>query len=139
MVILNLVTLSGLGAVKGYRLYKAGKKIQREINAIMPRVREVKKLRAQEQELGKEIGRLEAMGGNIDLITLLARLTAELPASSYLDQIRLDPKDNKIHLEGYTEDVSDLTNKLRAIGETQLKSTTRRKDKTYFHLEMSPP
>lgn len=139
LLILNLITLSGLGAVKGYRLYKASKKIAREISAIMPQVREVKKLRAQEQELGKSLGRLDSIGVNIDLITLLAKLTAELPKSSYLDQVRLDPKDNKIHLEGYTEDVSELTAKLQAVGETQLKSTSRRKDKTYFHVEMSPP
>jgi hypothetical protein len=139
LVIFNLVTLSGLGAVKGYRLYKAGKRINREINAIMPQVREVKKLRAQEQEFTKAIGRLDSMGSNLDLITLLAKLTAELPLSSYLDQIRLDPKDNKIHLEGYTEDVGELTAKLQTVGETQLKSTSRRKDKTYFHVEISPP
>lgn len=139
LLILNLITLGGLGAVKGYRLYKAGKKINREVNAIMPQVREVKKLRAQEQELGKAIGRMDTIGSNIDLITLLTKLTAELPTTSYLDQIRFDPKDNKIHLEGYTEDVSDLTTKLQAVGETQLKSTSRRKDKTYFHVEMTPP
>ncbi len=109
------------------------------INRIMPQVKEVKGLRDKNERLKDYIEKIEGISPSPDIITFLAELTTKLPETSYLDQMRMDKKKNAIHIQGYTEDISDLTSKLKEMGETSLKSTSRRRNKTYFNVEISLP
>ena len=139
LLVVNLIALAGLAGVKEYRLVTLNRQIDQEIRQIMPQVDEVRNLRAREKQLDEDIQRLEGIGRNPDLITFIMKLTQELPKSSYLDQIRLDEKTGAMELQGYTEDIGELTAKLQAMGGAQLKSTSRRRNKTYFIVEISLP
>ncbi len=137
LLVLNLVTFLALGAVKVYKLNKFNSLVNHEIEKIMPLVNEMKELRKKEEKNLKVISQMESAGKNIDLISFLTKLTNEMPTTSYVDQMRMDKQNQTIQLQGYTADVSALTAKLQNIGDTQLKSTSRRKNKTYFHVEIS--
>lgn len=137
LLVLNLIALLGLAGIKQYRLVKIQQQLDHEIGKIMPHVREINTLRAQEKQLTKDIDRLQELSKGQDLITFLKRMNDELPKTSFLDQLRLDQDKNTIHIQGYTEDIGELTAKLQALGQIKLKSTSRRRNETYFQLEIS--
>jgi|GEM_PF-906012 len=139
LAVLNIVTLLVLGGVKLYKLKAFDEQLNTRLEEIMPLVNEMKELRAKEEDHLTALAQLDTMGTNFDLIEFLSQLTEEMPASSYVDQMRMDPKSNTINIQGYTDDINALTTALQAIGETQLKSTSKRKNKTYFHVEISIP
>lgn len=139
LVILNIITFFSLGAVKAYRLKSMDNQVNQSIEAIMPLVNEMKEMRLKEEEHLQSIASFEEIGGNFDLISLLKNLTDELPKSSYVDQMRMDGKNNSIQIQGYTDDINELTTNLQNVGDAQLKSTSRRKNKTYFHVEITLP
>lgn len=139
LLVLNVITLLTLGGVKAYKLKMYNDRIDNEIAKIMPKVHEMKELQDKKEELLKAIGQVGDIGNNFDLIGFMSKLTAVMPLSSYVDQLRLDPKNKAVEIQGYTDDVSALTTKLQEIGDARLKSTSRRRDKTYFDVEIHIP
>ena len=137
LVIINLVTLLTVVGITQFRLNVRESRVDQEINRIMPQVKEVKELSSRNERLQDYIEKIEGIGPSPDIITFLSELTAKLPENSYLDQVRMDKKKNAIYIQGYTEDISDLTSKLKEMGEAKLKSTSRRRNKTYFNVEIS--
>lgn len=137
LVALNIIGLLSLTGVKIYRLGSIADRVDTELSKIMPKIKEMKSLQDQEKELTAAIERINSIGSNPDLIGLLEKLTKGMPKSSYLDQIRLDKKSKAIHLQGYTDDISKLTDGLKAVGDIKLKSTSRRKNQTYFQVEIT--
>lgn len=135
---LNILCLVGIVGLKITNLYTLDRQVSEQIEKIMPAVKEVKQLQSREQELKAAIGNFEKLGENPDLISFLKELTDKLPSGSYLDQMQLDKREGAIQLRGYTEDVSALTAKLKALGEIKLKSTSRRRNQTYFNVEITP-
>jgi hypothetical protein len=51
----------------------------------------------------------------------------------------MDNRNNSIHIQGYTNDINELTANLQNVGNAQLKSTSSRRNKTYFHVEITLP
>ena len=139
LLVVNLLTFFSWGGVKVYKLKAFNTQVNREIEAIMPQVTEIKELRQKEEGLLKGIAQIEEIGNNFDLINFLSQLTTDMPSNSYIDQLRLDEKSHVVSIQGYTDEVSSLTSKLQEIGAAQLKSTSRRQDKTYFNVEISLP
>ena len=134
LFIINVIALLAVAAINA-----RDSQVDEEIKRIMPQVKEVKQLRDKNERLKDYIKKIEGISPTPDIITFLAELTTKLPETSYLDQVRMDKKKNAIHIQGYTEDISDLTSKLKEMGETNLKSTSRRRNKTYFNVEISLP
>lgn len=139
LMVVNVLTFMVWGGVKAYKLKSFNYQVNREIEAIMPKVTEMKGLRQKEEDALKAIAQVEMIGSNIDVISFMTKLTAAMPANSYVDQLRLDQVNNLVSMQGYTEEVSGLTTKLQEIGTTQLKSTSRRQNKTYFNVEINLP
>ena len=137
LCLLNMVALVTEGALKEYKVLTILKRVDTEIATLQPNVKEVEQLRIKEKQLADTIGRIEAIGENFDIIRFLDKATKSLPENSYLDQIRMDEKTGDLQLQGYTEDIGALTAKLDALGNAKLKSTSRRKNQTYFHVEIS--
>ncbi len=134
---LNILALLAVGAIKEYKVITLLDKMEAKIEAILPAVKEVEQLRVAEKELAASIERIDGIGNNFDIIRFLDKTTTELPENCYLDQIRMDQKTGSIHLQGYTEDLAQLTEKLDSLDQAKLKSTRRRQNKTYFHVEIS--
>jgi hypothetical protein len=139
LLVVNVLTFLLWGGVKLYTLKTHNAQVNREIEAIMPLVTEMKDLRQKEESSLKAISQIEGIGKNFDLIQFLQKLTTVMPADSYVDQLRLDEKTNILSLQGYTDEVSILTTKLQEIGAAQLKSTSKRQNKTYFNVEITLP
>jgi hypothetical protein len=139
LIVLNIIAVLGYGIMKQYRLSGIEQQLTLEINEILPKVQEIKELNAREQQLKEDIETIKNLSGNPDLIDFLQKLTAVLPASSFLDQLRLDKNTNTIQLQGYTEDISELTTKMQSLWQTKLKSTSSRRNETYFQMEISLP
>lgn len=139
LVVVNILTFLGWGGVKAYKLKTLNHQVNRQIEAIMPLVTEMRELRQREEVTTKAIAQIEGIGKNFDLINFLTRLTQVMPSTSYVDQLRLDQTNNVVSLQGYTTEVSSLTTKLQEIGRAQLKSTSFRQNKTYFNVEISLP
>lgn len=139
LLVVNALTFLLWGGVKLYKLKTYNTQVNREIEAIMPLVTEMKDLRQKEEGSLKAIAQIEGIGKNFDLIKFMQQLTTVMPANSYVDQLRLDEKTNVVSLQGYTDEVSGLTTKLQEIGAAQLKSTSSRQNKTYFNVEISLP
>lgn len=137
LCILNLCALLGVAAIKEYTILNQLKKADGEIAALQPQIKEVEQLRLEEKQLSESINRIEGIGQNFDIIGFFAKLTKDLPKNSYLDQIRMDDITGAIQLQGYTDDIADLTGKLDALNQAKLKSTSRRKNQTYFHVEVT--
>ena len=137
LVAFNILAAISVVGIKGYQVWSLSRSIEAEITSILPRVKETEALRIREKSLEKSIARFENLGRNFDMIGFLEKLTAVLPETAYLDQVRMDKITGTIHLQGFTEDISMLTKKLQKLGDTTLKSTRRRKNKTYFHVEIS--
>jgi hypothetical protein len=138
LLVLNVVALLSLISVKEYRLISLGNEVKHALEQVDPLVEEMKQLQKKEESYKAQIDRLTGLGKNPDFIKFFNDLTTKLPTSSYLDQMRLE-KEGAIHIQGYTDDISELTSKLKSLGETKLKSTSRRRDKTYFQVEISLP
>ena len=139
LLILNLISLLGLAGIKQYRLTAIEQQIETEIQEILPKVNEINTLYAKEKQLTADIEKIKELSDNPDLITLLQRLTDELPETSFLDQLRMVKGKDALEIQGYTEDISELTAKLQTIGQTKLKSTSRRRNETYFQMEIGLP
>jgi len=139
LLALNLAAFLGLAGGKIYHLFSLEQQVEKKITAVMPEVREVNRTRAAINDLEKKIERISQISGNMDIISLLDNLTKELPTSAYLEMIRLDKRSRAIILQGYTDDIAALTTKLQAMQGAQLKSTSRRRDKTFFQMEIPPP
>lgn len=139
LVALNIAALLGLAGVKVYHLEAAGSRVETELSAIAPQIENLKHLQAREQKLRTYQKRIEAVGKNPDLIAFLAQLTKELPKNSYLAQMRMDPNHHAISMQGYTKDIGALTTGLQKLGDTKLRSTSRRLNRTYFDVEVSVP
>lgn len=139
LCVLNLCALLTVVGIKEYKISSLLKNLESEVSAILPKVKEVEQLRIEEKQLAASIERIEGIGQNFDIIRFLAKVQNELPTNSYLDQVRMDNKTGSIHLQGYTEDLGELTEQLDSLDQAKLKSTRRRKNKTYFHVEISNP
>lgn len=135
----NLVLLLLLG---GYRLFQAvrlSRTVDKEIAAIMPRVKAANELMGRQEKLTGDIARFAELGSNPDLVGFLKKLTDRLPPGSYLDQLRLDKRNGSYAIQGYAEDIGSLTTALQDLGEIKLKSTSRRQNQTYFQMEIATP
>jgi hypothetical protein len=139
LLLVNVLTMIFWGGEKVYNLRTASSQINREIAAIMPLVAEMKSLRGQEEDTVKALGEIEGIGKSFDLLGFMGRLTKAMPNDSYVDQLRYEQKGHILSIQGYTDDVSDLTAKLQEIGQAQLKSTSSRQNKTYFNVEITLP
>ena len=102
--------------------------------------------KADAQQAAREISETERflsqaseLGGNPEIIQFMENLTRGLPENSYLDQLRFDAKTRTATINGYTADISELTEKMQDVGEARLKSTSRRKNMIYFQMEISLP
>jgi hypothetical protein len=138
LLVLNIATFLAFGMVKTYKLWQYNHNINQAIADIMPKVHELRNLEAREEKIQKAIHEIESNGKNIDLISFLTKLTRTMPPTSYIDQLRFNPKTGIIEIMGYTEDVGALTKKLQKAGTASLKSTSRRRGKTYFNVEITP-
>lgn len=139
LCLLNLAALTAVGAIREYNVLMMLKKVDVEIEKLRPEVKEVELLRMEEKKLVGIAGQIENAGRNLDIIALLEKITRVLPANSYLDQLRMDDKTGDIQLQGYTDDIGVLTSKLDELGHAKLKATSRRKNLTYFNVEISGP
>ena len=139
LLALNILTLVAFIGGKEYQLRNYAARVDSEIQKVAPLVREVRELRDKEERLSGYCDEFAALGQNPDLITFLGNLTHNLPDSAYLDQLRLDGKDNAVTIQGYTDDINALTAKLQDMGEAKLKSTSRRRNQTYFNVEINLP
>jgi hypothetical protein len=137
LCLLNLLALVAAGMIKEYNVISLLNKIETEIKTLRPSVKEEEQLRIEEKQLVDTVGRIEAIGENFDIILFLEKVTKALPENSYIDQIRMDDKTGDIQLQGYTEDIGALTAKLDALGNAKLKATSRRRNQTYFNVEIS--
>ncbi len=137
LLAMNFVLLLLLSGTKLVGVSMEATRLEAEVNQLMPQVKEVAQLRSREQELESALASFEGLEVNSDFISFLDDLTQNLPMSSYLDQLRLDKKKRTIHLQGYTDDLTALTTSLQKIGNSTLKSTRKRRNQTYFHVEVS--
>ncbi|MBU0485219.1 MAG: hypothetical protein KKB30_12000 [Proteobacteria bacterium] len=139
LIVINLIAGLTLIGTKLYQLNKLDKQVEEQIALIMPQVKEVRELRLKRKELTEQIEQIETIGSNPDIIDFLKKLTDTLPTTSYLDQLTMNPEQKSINIQGFTENIGEMTEKLQKIGETKLKSTSRRRDKTYFQVEINLP
>ncbi len=133
---LNLFALLLLG---GYRYLDQGRMIEaaeKEITELTPLVRKVNETNKQIVEVEAFLDQATKTGKNPDVISFMDKLTDVLPDGSYLDQFKFDSSKNNVTVYGYTDDVSELTAKLQEVGESRLKSTSRRRNMIYFQVEM---
>jgi hypothetical protein len=144
MVIVALVALNllALAAGVGFRFQRvAGLTARTEagIAEILPLVGEVNAIRKELQNVEDFLASLAEIGTNPDLVDFIGKLTAELPADSYLDQFRFDSKARTVTINGFTDDLGAMTEKLQVLGGVRLKSTSRRQNRNYFQVEIALP
>ena len=140
LALCNCLALLLLAGVKEYRFQRTSSVVDEQIARLQPEMKKANTLGSQESKIAKEINRLRDIGNNPDLLALLTTLTKRLPASAYLDQLRLEKKEaTTLFLDGYADDMGELTASLQGLGEVRLKSTSRRNNKNYFQLEISLP
>ncbi|MCX5875099.1 MAG: hypothetical protein NT087_02120 [Deltaproteobacteria bacterium] len=140
LALLNVLSLFLLLGMKEYRYHATSNRVEAEIAKLQPTMKKIKTLGNKESQSKKEIARLEEIGKNPDLLALLTNLTAKLPASSYLEQLRMEKKEAAIlYLDGYADDMGEVSTSLQGFGEVSLKSTSRRNNKNYFQMEITLP
>ncbi len=139
LCILNVCGIVALGAIKEYKIRDILTNLQVEVEKSQPVIQQIEQLNIKEKELTASLERLENIGQNFDIIGFLDKVTQKLPENCYLDQIRMEKKTGAVHLQGYTEELSQLTAVLETLDQAKLKSTRRRKNKTYFHVEITKP
>lgn len=139
LCIINVCGILALGAIKEYKITELLTNLQTEVEKLQPAVKEIEQLNIKENDLAASIESLENIGQNFDILRFLDKMTQKLPDNCYLDQIRMDEKTGAVHLQGYTEELGELTAVLETLDQAKLKSTRRRKNKTYFHVEIPKP
>ena len=139
LVFLNLLGLAAFGSFKFLDQTKQINKVDKEITRLQPLVLEVKKTKERIRQVEEFLGLVAKMKGNPDLFAFMEKLTLELPEGSYLNQLRFTASNRTVVINGFTDNVGDLTEKLQAVGESRLQSTSRRKNMTYFQVETSLP
>ncbi len=139
LLVLNLLALLGFvgGRLVQARDYEA--RIAAAIDEVAPLAREAVRLRQQEKALQAAVGEFKSLSPNPDLIGFFERLTKGLPENAYLDQLRFDGRSRAVIIQGYTDDIGALAAKLGDLGDARLKSTSRRRNKIYFNIEISMP
>lgn len=139
LVVLNLV---GLGALTAFRFFDQTAQIERadqEIARLQPLVRKAKKTKKQIRQTEEFLELVSQMKGNPDIFAFLESLTLALPEGSYLNQLRFVASKGSVVINGFTDNVGDLTEKLQIVGEARLQSTSRQRNKTFFQVEISLP
>ena len=140
LAILNVLFLFLLLGMKEYRFQATSNRVEAEIARLQPAMKKFSALGKKEAHIDKEIRRLEKIGKNPDLLALLATLTNKLPPTVYLDQLRLEKKGaTTLYLEGYADDMGEMSASLQGLGEVSLKSASRRNNKNYFQMEINLP
>ena len=140
LALLNVLVLFLLLGMQEYRFQSTSNRVEAEIATLQPTMKKINVLGNKESRSQKEIARLEQIGKNLDLLALLTNLTNKLPPSAYLDQLRLENKEAAIlHLNGYADDMGEMSTSLQGLGEVSLKSTSRRNNKNYFKMEITLP
>lgn len=139
LLVLNIIALFGYVGGREYQMRAFAAQVEAEIEELKPQVKELRTLHDQETELAAWLKEVEGVGANPDIIGFLQGLTAALPKTAYLDQMRLDGKLRAVQIQGYTEDVGELTGQLQELGDAKLKSTSRRKNQIYFNVEIPLP
>ncbi|MBU0675807.1 MAG: hypothetical protein KJ950_14290 [Proteobacteria bacterium] len=140
LVFLAVLNLCGLIALAGLLFYTQNKLIleaDREITRLMPQVRLVKNYKDDVAKVESFLDASQDLAGNPDIIRFLESLTNVLPENSFLDNFQLNSEDRVVSIFGYTDDIGVMTENLQELGTTKLKSTSRRKDRTYFQVEIS--
>ena len=136
LCILNCIALFAVVGIKEYKIRQRLNLLQTQVEQMLPAIKETENLRIKEKQVQGALDYLEGIETNFDMIRFFDELTEGLPDNSYLDQIRMDEKNKSVQLQGYTEDLGQLTAKLGEFGNAKLKSTRKRQDKTYFHVEI---
>ncbi|NTV12758.1 MAG: hypothetical protein HGA96_02300 [Desulfobulbaceae bacterium] len=136
MLLLNLLALGGAIWLRFDNLQAQIKKTEGEIAALLPPIAEVDKTKAKIKKVEAFVATITNIGKNPDLIAIMSALTGDLPEDAYLDQLKYDSKDRLVTINGYANDLTALTGKLQNLGEVRLKSTSRRKDRVYFQVEI---
>ncbi len=140
LALLNVLSLFLLLGMKEYRYHATSSRVEAEIARLRPTMKKINGLGSKESRSKKEIARLEEIGTNPDLLALLTNLTNTLPPSAYLEQLRLEKKEAAIlYLDGYADDMGEMSTSLQGLGEVSLKSTSRRNNKNYFQMEINLP
>ena len=140
LAMLNVLLLLLLLGMKEYRFHATSNRVEAEIASLQPAMKKFGALVGKESKSRKEIARLEEIGKNPNLLVLLANLTGKLPPSAYLDQLRMEQKEAAIlYLDGYADDMGEISAGLQGLGEVRLKSTSRRNNKNYFQMEINLP
>lgn len=140
LALLNVLSLVLLLGLQEYRFQSTSSRVEAEIAGLQPTMKKINALGSQESRSQKEIARLEEIGKNPDLLALLTNLTNTLPPSAYLDQLRMEKKEAAIlYLDGYADDMGEVSASLQGLGEVSLKSTSRRNNKNYFQMEINLP
>ncbi len=142
-LLLGLLTLNlllGLGwfGMNFFSLQGQIHQIEASRQKMAPQLSELKKLNKQQARQAIKLKGYANIAKNTNLIALFANLSQNLPFSSHLDQLRLDKKTGAIHIQGYTSDLGALTTSLQAIGNATLESTHKRRNQTYFKIEVLP-
>jgi len=133
---LNVAALIILALLKGALLYKEQRALESQLAQLAPQVRKASTLLSEREKLAAEIQGFSEITAAQEILSLLGRLTAQLPQGSYLDLLRYERKENTLYLQGYTDDISRLSSGLSNLGDVKLKSTSRRHNQTYFMLEV---
>lgn len=139
LVAVNLLLLLLLGGAKGLALYRQAGALDAQIEATRLAAEQAVELKSAIKKQEKQLDAYRSMGTNVDLISLLAGFSQNLPVAASLDQLRFDGKTRTVTLQGYTDDLPGLTEKIADLGAATLKSTMKRRNQTYFHLEVSIP
>lgn len=137
LVALNLLALGWLVWLRFDNQRRLIERTDKEIASLQPLVAEVDKTKARIKKAEAFVASLTGVGKNPDLIGVVQTLTSDLPADAYLDQFKFDSKARLLVINGYANDLNELTGKLKKLGEVRLKSTSRRKDRNYFQVEIS--
>lgn len=139
LLVLNLIGLAVFGSFKFLDQAKIITKAEKEIARLQPLVREVEKTKEQIRQTEEFFDLVSKIKGNPDPFAFLEKLTMELPEGSYLNQLRFTASEGVVVINGFTNNVGELTEKLQSVGESRLQSTSRRQNMTYFQVEISLP
>ncbi len=139
LVVLNFLAVVGFVGGRLYQVSDYEARLTAAIDEVAPLAKEAIRLREREKALQAAIDEFKTLTPNPDLIGFFDKLTKGLPKSAYLDQMRLDGKNRSVIIQGYTDDIGELAGKLADLGDAKLKSTSRRRNKIYFNIEISLP
>jgi len=139
LAVLNVAALLLMAGVLEYRVWSLDRELTAQVEALKPQVREVQQLAEQEKTMDKYLTDFNQNAQNPDILGILKKLTEGLPHSAYLDQIRMEKNSRAVTIRGYSNDISEMSAQLQNLGEAKLRSTSRRRDKTYFDVEIGMP